>query len=530
MSQNLFDALNHVRDTSVERTFWIDAICINQNEKEKTKPEKTRQLSFMTDIYMIASHVTVWLGNAENDSEVFFKRAPEFAKKDIFVNFPTMTEAERMSLFAENWGAPEHYALIKIAERDWWRRVWCVQEVAVAKGVILHCGDDQVSWDIFAQVMDKLGVAYKWSIQQGLDNGDMTLVKANKRVEPLLHLRKTWATSDDRLTHLVSRFREWHSTDPRDKVFALRGVARTVDRFTQQQDSVHIEADFQMTESQVYGQMIVSAIQETKLLDVLSRNHEMDSDQVHPLDRSPEHRPHYMPSWIIGWASRKSLTHPLVDTQKDVALYKASGNMGLTMMADGDYQVLQVNGLEVDSIEIQTDRLFPTKWPSYNGIHAFFSGVYSWSNWNKPNPYHTLQGFEEAVHKSMIADVIQDTRIPPDQFQGLWDQWKDIPDPASYPPLDGVWGSPAQFSVAIAQAFTYRRFFRSTKGYVGLVPYWAEEGDLICILFGGQTPYVLRPFEGGYIFVGDCYDHGIMNGEALLGVDISSTMKFFPLI
>ena len=41
-------------------------------------------------------------------------------------------------------------------------------------------------------------------------------------------------------------------------------------------------------------------------------------------------------------------------------------------------------------------------------------------------------------------------------------------------------------------AISTRRFFVSAKGYIGLIPDEAAEGDLICILNGGAVPYVLQ--------------------------------------
>lgn len=61
---------------------------------------------------------------------------------------------------------------------------------------------------------------------------------------------------------------------------------------------------------------------------------------------------------------------------------------------------------------------------------------------------------------------------------------------------------------------------------MGLAPYHAEKGDLICILWGGQAPFLisetgqlqLNPPDGPtlphYRFIGECYLHGIMDGEA----------------
>lgn len=56
--------------------------------------------------------------------------------------------------------------------------------------------------------------------------------------------------------------------------------------------------------------------------------------------------------------------------------------------------------------------------------------------------------------------------------------------------------------------------FMSRKGYVGLGPKIMAQGDLICIRFGAQVPYILRQSQGGgYTFVGEAYCDGIMDGE-----------------
>jgi hypothetical protein len=61
----------------------------------------------------------------------------------------------------------------------------------------------------------------------------------------------------------------------------------------------------------------------------------------------------------------------------------------------------------------------------------------------------------------------------------------------------------------------FRRLTITTQGYIGLVPIEAEVGDCLCILFGGQTPYVLRQVDQHWLLIGDCYIHVIMNGEAV---------------
>jgi hypothetical protein len=63
-----------------------------------------------------------------------------------------------------------------------------------------------------------------------------------------------------------------------------------------------------------------------------------------------------------------------------------------------------------------------------------------------------------------------------------------------------------------------RAFFKTYEGHIALGPRAAQPDDQVCVLLGCQVPLILRPSPGGrYQVVGECYVHGYMNGEALLG-------------
>ena len=65
------------------------------------------------------------------------------------------------------------------------------------------------------------------------------------------------------------------------------------------------------------------------------------------------------------------------------------------------------------------------------------------------------------------------------------------------------------------------------NGLIGLVPDQTYAGDIVCVLSGAETPFVLRPVNddgeaigknrphksGKYRFIGECYIHGAMHGE-----------------
>jgi hypothetical protein len=61
--------------------------------------------------------------------------------------------------------------------------------------------------------------------------------------------------------------------------------------------------------------------------------------------------------------------------------------------------------------------------------------------------------------------------------------------------------------------------FLSPRSYFGNGPAELEKGDEIYILAGGKHPFALRPLSTSrpdtYELIGDCYVHGIMDGQAV---------------
>ena len=76
----------------------------------------------------------------------------------------------------------------------------------------------------------------------------------------------------------------------------------------------------------------------------------------------------------------------------------------------------------------------------------------------------------------------------------------------------GCW---RQFAVKALDASRGRTYVTTERGYVGLAPENVRKGDMICVLYGGNVPYALRTVEGYFRFLGECYVHGIMDGEVM---------------
>ena len=60
-----------------------------------------------------------------------------------------------------------------------------------------------------------------------------------------------------------------------------------------------------------------------------------------------------------------------------------------------------------------------------------------------------------------------------------------------------------------------RRFFTTLGGYMGIGAPGMRSGDLICVFLGGNVPWVVRQEDYEYSLVGECYVHGIMEGEIM---------------
>ena len=61
-----------------------------------------------------------------------------------------------------------------------------------------------------------------------------------------------------------------------------------------------------------------------------------------------------------------------------------------------------------------------------------------------------------------------------------------------------------------------RRLLWAEAEYVGLGPPAMQVGDDLCNLYGGSVLYIVRDRDDRtQTFVGECYVHGLMDGEAL---------------
>jgi hypothetical protein len=102
ITKNLHLALLRLRNHSMERTLWVDAICINQANEE----EKEGQIQSMARIYGQANRVIVWLGKAEDDSN------------EALETIRSVAEDESANV------SNNQKAVLALFQRLWFERIW----------------------------------------------------------------------------------------------------------------------------------------------------------------------------------------------------------------------------------------------------------------------------------------------------------------------------------------------------------------------------------------------------------------------
>ncbi|KAF5573912.1 heterokaryon incompatibility 6 OR allele [Fusarium pseudoanthophilum] len=151
VKSNLYQALLQIRKAH-PGLYWIDAICINQSNLT----ELGQQVQMMNRIYSSASQVTIWLGTCPHVFAPGVANLIEMTKSGL----PEITEAAESKDFYYNrvrttslW----HLVLCVffIVTRKWFKRLWVLQELCLAKEANFLLGDYKFE-------ADDISVAFGW--------------------------------------------------------------------------------------------------------------------------------------------------------------------------------------------------------------------------------------------------------------------------------------------------------------------------------------------------------------------------------
>ncbi|EGZ70011.1 HET-domain-containing protein [Neurospora tetrasperma FGSC 2509] len=129
--KNLSEALKQISSVIRYLDFlllWIDALCINQNDDA----EKSQQVQKMGKIFSSAEQVLAWTGPMANDSDYAMDILNSVPQDKIL--YPEILNNNRAKT-----------AILAWCNRPYWKRIWIIQELFLAKRLVFMCGSRSIS-------------------------------------------------------------------------------------------------------------------------------------------------------------------------------------------------------------------------------------------------------------------------------------------------------------------------------------------------------------------------------------------------
>ena len=490
--KNLAIALHHLRERGTPLRIWVDAVCINQQDEE----EKTAQVRQMKKIYEKARKVVIWLGPECDDSSYAIN-----VMNSIDRRWATRTSqpATNRDIPAPAISERAFRAIIQLLRRPWWRRVWIIQEATCASDTYLICGKDHTK---FWRAVATVNFITQHTVQHFFQQDSRPLdIRHFHRVIALDQLRLTRRRSgySSNFLSLLDNARTCEASDPRDKIFALSGLV--VDAQGEAGDP-----NYNIPVDEAYTKFTYALIVSERTLNVFGHCQEAartpQSWHTFAFLRSSLYPKRPLPSWTPDWTLELEATpfmkNEVLDDALSSKIYKASDDYTPSIKLADDLRTLFVRGLVVDTVSKlgeAFDRLFS---PSILGKW------HSWTERELGKRYHQKEPTHEAFLRTLVADIhVANGRC----LRGSAAPW---PITNQQDDADSL-----KSSSLIHHAVSSRGLFLSKQSYMGLARYDVKKGDKICILHGGQIPFVLRQDGRYHSFKGECYVHGLMDGEGM---------------
>lgn len=538
ITENLYSALSHMRHPTEAKVLWIDAISINQ----QNIIERNIHVRVMTKLYSNATMVICWLGPDANDSNFAMGKLLEIMKAVRLAQASSAGEPnarllsivhEHLPKILENnedfqrlWTALEH-----LYRRDWFKRAWILQEATADVQTVLMCGTTWMSRDTaFMATM----VLFKFFDHE---NNAEELIRSDVTQGARLNLfrdRRLAGGEEMRLCNLLPEFRRRDATDPRDYVYAALPIAR---------DGEGIVPDYSKPLKKVYQDLVIH----------LATHHGDDwrwPRQLDVLGICVKNSDSSFPSWTpdLRLNQRETPFTKMIKNPDDattwISAYAACGRFKEDVypvmcdtipMAFLD-DLMYIQGAVIDIITdltiVSTSRTscdIEKSWrPAGDTTMKYFTG-------------DTL---DAAIARTVVADMLHSKG----QYltRGHSMQW---------PTKATVLMENQDDDIGSLKAACYgRRMGLTQTGFIGIFPADTAIGDQVCVLAGGQMLHMIRPpkatsasvtaskkewdvseqgddgilqhlmrmqlhdklsKEESYQYVGECYVHGLMDGEII---------------
>ena len=234
--------LYYQRSLFETKYLWIDALCIDQ----RNALEKSIQIPLMPEIYRTASRVIVWLGAPVNVRETRILQRIILLFGSWLVGTYGASEMEPILAIAVPDEDEACKAVLRLFCHRWFERMWIVQEVAVSTKVHILYRGISMQWKAIAKAVEivlydpYLSGRFQHDICEMTDGPSLYYPKFVltstmtielhpwARATHIEYVRQATQSGDDwPLEILLALTFTFDSTEPRDKLFGIMGIARS---------------------------------------------------------------------------------------------------------------------------------------------------------------------------------------------------------------------------------------------------------------------------------------------------------------
>jgi hypothetical protein len=332
------------------------------------------------------------------------------------------------------------------------------------------------------------------------------------------------------LRTLMQTFRAlWYfvCSDERDRIFGLLSFINL-----HHGENSEFRPDYSSSTCEVYEKFARYHLQKSNDLDILHFCGKRPLQDSGITDIN-------LPSWVPDWrplALRKDLYEPLhqILTGSSMSEFSAATMKSTQINLDVPH-TLRVHGMIFDTVVSISRSVTGPMYTPRDVTERFYSRgsqflMFYETHVDQFKPYPTGEAPGEAIARTLVMDnrtyaskMLLGRETDPMSLYTVFSKWVlkclltgRVPFAC---PATGVLPTSDEHAAfhyhwALGTMTQGRSLFLTDKGYVGLGPNDLQEGDIISVLFGAQTPFVLRRQHDSFILVGDCYVHGIMYGES----------------
>jgi hypothetical protein len=571
VTSNLRTALKHFRHSTRRRVLWVDAICINQEDKV----EKNKQVSSMASIYRSAAYILMWVGEANNDARYAMQWLREVQKEGrLRVAYSCSNDTVQ-----NHW--PEIWAFFR---RPYWRRVWILQEAISKDDSLVCCGAYAITWsalrDLVLHWLPDMqdAMAYPDTSKYGdnvvLPNGKRIALELGESFQYLrFHADFTEKRIQDTpipfLNGLVAS-RSCSASNPRDYVYGIAGFV----------SNCPVNIDYNKSVYRLYLDMIRNVIRRTAKLDILTackdwtpdshirqlatlngcngdpignlmrrflpprpnletmtlaeirqllyivkvakadtlrERENQDDDSLESLQTIINNLEELglgcLPSWVPRWDWKVKEPYLLLNQENPHPFNASSGTAAQFTFGNFDCE-MTLRGIQVDVV--RGVKTFPQTTANVTLRQA-------WDFWAQEGPmtlrYPNLEDQREAFCNTFMRrnnqqsqyrsrDNIRDFQHALFALEMGWIEPSESTIQSTISSLrllpDDISKAGMKYAETIPQIMTSQAFLVGENGHIGLGPLATKSGDLVCVLNGGDVPFILRPaFRGNYYLMGE---------------------------